>query len=677
MVNVQKLSAVLGHSRESWEQDLPHAAQMLRSKSAGSDQTHNLIKVDSAASSPSFQSAVSITKVFANGQRMKHMKPDVHLIAWASSVERLDDTPPSLGSPACPSSPGSSFVSDDDSDTPRPLTPHTCEFPIGLGIELEASDVLQSKWSRPHPRVIPNRVDSLPNGDMQTRSPLPDSVTACQNREHKLHKILSEDTFCEFIKDAVALHSFRTYLQDQHESKHERALDALHDCQLLHALQHTVQQSARAIDDLYLRSHGGSCDDIGLGSDAFVKAHDDLRSLLVASDQLQGQLTDLLYKPFQAYVKRQLLRKCSVGLAQPSLDRCQMSGLATSWTLATMANEPSILACSREFEDLSCYSLEGVLGRDCLFLETLATSNDAIEGIKRQFAKQEAAIELLGNYRKDGQAFINMLIILPLSYVSGKVDLYLAGHIDVTQILLQSDDLKSLAEVSRPYDSVSRAALHSQASAVSPSMLKHLSGQKSGAFSDEGIDCRSAMSSPAFAYFPTTIPTRSRHRSERSDVPESIEMDESITLRPRRKPSQTFNTIFRNLCETIHLPGTPARSRASSLKATDHMPLSCYDNLMLFDSNRKICYTSDSLLRLLDMSTKSKSQLLGVDLLKLLQSDADGRQLVLTGLSTDKARADETSKLRNRIEYAIAHCTTFAQGSNLRLGCHTAGLRTG
>jgi len=93
---------------------------------------------------------------------------------------------------------------------------------------------------------------------------------------------------------------------------------------------------------------------------------------------------------------------------------------------------PIVLA-NQAFLDLTGYTAEDVLGRNCRFLQGPRTAAADIEEIRRGLAEnRDVDVELL-NYRKDGSTFINQLSISPVLGENGELLYYFGSQIDVTE----------------------------------------------------------------------------------------------------------------------------------------------------------------------------------------------------------------------------------------------------
>lgn len=83
------------------------------------------------------------------------------------------------------------------------------------------------------------------------------------------------------------------------------------------------------------------------------------------------------------------------------------------------------------FERVTGYGRE-VLGQNCRFLQGPETDRDAVQRIRRALETGETITELLLNYRKDGTAFWNEVVISPVRNAEGRVTHFVGVQSDVT-----------------------------------------------------------------------------------------------------------------------------------------------------------------------------------------------------------------------------------------------------
>jgi len=134
-------------------------------------------------------------------------------------------------------------------------------------------------------------------------------------------------------------------------------------------------------------------------------------------------------------------------LALVAVERTRMPMVVTD---PRQPDAPIVLA-NQAFLDLTGYSANEVLGRNCRFLQGPSTSPADVEQIRRGLAEgKDVEVELL-NYRKDGSSFINQLAISPVLADDGALLYYFGSQKDVTERrraqLLEETERRLLMEV--------------------------------------------------------------------------------------------------------------------------------------------------------------------------------------------------------------------------------------
>jgi PAS domain S-box-containing protein len=116
-------------------------------------------------------------------------------------------------------------------------------------------------------------------------------------------------------------------------------------------------------------------------------------------------------------------------LALVAVERTRMPMVVTD---ACKPDNPIVLA-NQAFLDLTGYSAEEVIGRNCRFLQGPGTAPDAIAALRRATADGRAVeLEIL-NYRKDGTSFWNALHIDPVPNARGELVYFFASQRDETE----------------------------------------------------------------------------------------------------------------------------------------------------------------------------------------------------------------------------------------------------
>jgi PAS domain S-box-containing protein len=88
---------------------------------------------------------------------------------------------------------------------------------------------------------------------------------------------------------------------------------------------------------------------------------------------------------------------------------------------------------NRGFLELTGYSQEEVLGRNCRFLQGPATEPEAVQRLRQALQRREAAVVELLNQRKSGTPFYNSLSLSPVLGADGEPDYYIGVQTDVTE----------------------------------------------------------------------------------------------------------------------------------------------------------------------------------------------------------------------------------------------------
>jgi PAS domain S-box-containing protein len=118
-------------------------------------------------------------------------------------------------------------------------------------------------------------------------------------------------------------------------------------------------------------------------------------------------------------------------------DRRELALVAVERTRMPMVvsdpNQPDnpIVLANQAFLDLTGYTADEVIGRNCRFLQGPDTQQRAIEAIRQGLATGQHFVEVeLLNYRKDGSSFWNQLVISPVHDENGSIIYYFASQKD-------------------------------------------------------------------------------------------------------------------------------------------------------------------------------------------------------------------------------------------------------
>ncbi|MDQ1184713.1 PAS domain-containing protein [Agrobacterium larrymoorei] len=108
-----------------------------------------------------------------------------------------------------------------------------------------------------------------------------------------------------------------------------------------------------------------------------------------------------------------------------------------------------IIFCNKAFNDLTGYSSDELIGRNCRLLQGEKTDRQAVVKIREAInAGTSVSVDIL-NYRKDGREFWNALFVSPVRDDKEEVIYYFASQLDFTRIKDKEAELaeaRNLAE---------------------------------------------------------------------------------------------------------------------------------------------------------------------------------------------------------------------------------------
>lgn len=88
---------------------------------------------------------------------------------------------------------------------------------------------------------------------------------------------------------------------------------------------------------------------------------------------------------------------------------------------------------NRVFQEMSGYSQEEMIGRNCRFLQGEDHDQPELESLRAAIREHQACTVTLRNYRKNGELFLNRLSIRPLVDRDNRVIYYLGIQYDLSR----------------------------------------------------------------------------------------------------------------------------------------------------------------------------------------------------------------------------------------------------
>lgn len=90
-----------------------------------------------------------------------------------------------------------------------------------------------------------------------------------------------------------------------------------------------------------------------------------------------------------------------------------------------------IVECNQAFIDLTGYQREEIVGRNCRFLAGAGTEPWLTESLRAGIRAGQPVMAEILNYKKDGSAFRNALMIAPIFGSSGELEYFLGSQVEI------------------------------------------------------------------------------------------------------------------------------------------------------------------------------------------------------------------------------------------------------
>ncbi|GAB4192454.1 MAG: hypothetical protein Tsb002_22090 [Wenzhouxiangellaceae bacterium] len=87
-------------------------------------------------------------------------------------------------------------------------------------------------------------------------------------------------------------------------------------------------------------------------------------------------------------------------------------------------NDMPIIHANRRFYEMTGYSQDETIGKNCRFLQNQETDQEGVKKLAKAISLQQSCHALIQNYKKDGTPFLNELFISPVFDKAGKLELY-------------------------------------------------------------------------------------------------------------------------------------------------------------------------------------------------------------------------------------------------------------
>ncbi len=137
-----------------------------------------------------------------------------------------------------------------------------------------------------------------------------------------------------------------------------------------------------------------------------------------------------------------------MAISQSDLPKASVMALIENSPIASVVSNPRlpdnpIVAVNDAFQQLTGYDRSFIVGRNCRFLAGKATEPWLTEEIRRGVRQQRSVLVEILNYKKDGTAFQNAVLVAPLFDEEGKLEYFLGSQVEIDA------DAPSLAKARR------------------------------------------------------------------------------------------------------------------------------------------------------------------------------------------------------------------------------------
>ena len=105
-----------------------------------------------------------------------------------------------------------------------------------------------------------------------------------------------------------------------------------------------------------------------------------------------------------------------------------------------------IVYANKAFEQITGYSKEETVGRNCRFLQEQEKDQEELQQIRDAIKNAKPVEVTLKNFRKNGELFYNRLSITPLFDSEGHLIYFLGVQYDVTEQILAQQEIKKLTD---------------------------------------------------------------------------------------------------------------------------------------------------------------------------------------------------------------------------------------
>lgn len=214
------------------------------------------------------------------------------------------------------------------------------------------------------------------------------------------------------------------------------------------------------------------------------------------------------------------------------------------------------------------YSRTDIIPRNCRFLQGAQTDRKAVRRLSKSIFAGEETVELLLNYRKDGEPFWNLLYCAPLYDQHGHVSFFIGGQINCSTTILSCTDILKILSLSDEGDNES----------VTSQLLSRPESLKSRSSSSAGLSQNGSRKASFFQTFKRKNAERAVVRDEAGMENELLEQVGNLNF---KNQVEAFYTAYSKVCRNfssplpLHFPSLICHKKKKGTDRVQYIVMTC------------------------------------------------------------------------------------------------------
>jgi PAS domain S-box-containing protein len=128
----------------------------------------------------------------------------------------------------------------------------------------------------------------------------------------------------------------------------------------------------------------------------------------------------------------------------------QISSIIDASPTAAVVSDPRqpdnpIVACNAAFIELTGYQRDEIIGQNCRFLHGPETEPWLTETLRNGIRRRQPVMVEIRNYKKDGTAFRNAVMVAPIFDEDGNLQYFLGSQVEIAEDLARANAARRAA----------------------------------------------------------------------------------------------------------------------------------------------------------------------------------------------------------------------------------------